>query len=88
MVLYKQVNGERVQLSEEEEAATRAEWAANEQEAADNAWLEGRLSEYPQIGDQLDMLWHSMDAGEIPGKGFEWYDSIKAIKDKYPKPSK
>lgn len=43
-----------------------------------------RNKEYPTIGDQLDMLWHSMDQGEIP-KATQWFNEIKRIKDKYPK---
>jgi hypothetical protein len=38
------------------------------------------------LGDQLDMLWHMMDQEIIPGKNSEWYNTIAAIKDKYPKP--
>ena len=35
--------------------------------------------EYPPIGDQLDVIYH---------KGIdEWKETIKAVKDKYPKPS-
>jgi len=86
MVLNKNVNGINIQCSEEEEAEIRAEWAASRKSVADNAWLNGRTSEYPKISDQLDMLWHSMDKAEIPGKGIEWYEMIKAVKDKYPKP--
>lgn len=43
-----------------------------------------RFAEYPGIGQQLDMLWHSMNNGEIP-KAAAFYDAIKAVKDKYPK---
>lgn len=45
-----------------------------------------RRMSYPQIQDQLDMLWHSMDNDLIPGKGTEWYEAIKTVKDTYPKP--
>ena len=38
-----------------------------------------RRAEYPSIEDQLDTIYHSGVAG--------WKTSIKAIKDKYPKPS-
>ena len=38
-----------------------------------------RKAEYPNIEDQLDTIYHSGVAG--------WKTSIKAIKDKYPKPS-
>ena len=44
-----------------------------------------RLDEYPTIGDQFDMLWHGMDSGALP-KIDSFYDAIKAIKAKYPKP--
>ena len=41
---------------------------------------------YPSIGDQLDMLWHSIDQdGELQTKYFEFYQAIKAVKVKYPK---
>ncbi len=42
-----------------------------------------RLSIYPSIGEQLDMLWHAMDKGEIP-KATEFYERIKAVKDIVP----
>jgi hypothetical protein len=44
-----------------------------------------RAQEYPQIADQLDMLWHAMDADSTQ-RIEPFYSSIKAIKDKYPKP--
>lgn len=37
-----------------------------------------RAAEYPSIEDQLDTIYHSGVAG--------WKTTIKAIKDKYPKP--
>ena len=40
---------------------------------------------YPATGDQLDMLWHSIDAGTLD-KTSDFYTSLKATKDKYPKP--
>lgn len=43
-----------------------------------------RLREYPGIGEQLDMLWHSMNSGEIP-KAATFFNSIAAVKTKYPK---
>lgn len=44
--------------------------------------LRGR--EYPSISEQLDLLWHAMDVGEIP-KATLWYNTIKSVKNKYPK---
>lgn len=46
-----------------------------------------RAREYPTVAEQLDMLWDTMDADLMPGKDGPWYQAIKAIKDKYPKPS-
>ena len=41
---------------------------------------------YPAIGDQLDMLWHSIDKDpELKSKYFEFYEAIKAVKVKHPK---
>lgn len=44
-----------------------------------------RKAEYPALGDQFDMFWHAMDSGVIP-KIQPFYDDIKAVKEKYPKP--
>ena len=35
-----------------------------------------RLEEYPNIREQLDMIYHDIDG---------WRETIKSIKDKYPK---
>jgi hypothetical protein len=43
-----------------------------------------RAMEYPALGDQMDMIWHSMDNGVTP-KIEPFYSAIKAVKDKYPK---
>ena len=51
--------------------ALNAEYAALE-------YSRNRAAEYPSIEDQLDNIYHNGVAG--------WKTSIKAIKDKYPKP--
>ena len=43
-----------------------------------NEYKDKRVAEYPSIEDQLDTIYHSGVAG--------WKTTIKAIKDKYPKP--
>ena len=43
-----------------------------------------RQPEYPQIGDQLDMLYHAIDAGKVD-KTSDFYKALKAVKDKHPK---
>ena len=42
---------------------------------------------YPAIGDQLDLLWHAIDAdSDLKSKFSAFYNSIKAVKDANPKP--
>ena len=43
-----------------------------------------RAIEYPSLANQLDMLWHAIDTGSL-SKDSEFYKSLKAVKDKYPK---
>ena len=57
---------------------------ANEPEQSQYA--EQRRNAYPAIGDQLDMLWHSIDQDpQLKSKYFDFYEAIKAVKVKYPK---
>ena len=47
-----------------------------------------RDRQYAPTGDQLDMLWHSIDAGEFgdTAKQSEFYTANNAVKDANPKP--
>ena len=57
---------------------------ANEPEQSNYA--QQRRNAYPEIGDQLDMLWHSIDKDpQLKTKYFDFYEAIKAVKVKYPK---
>ena len=50
-------------------------------------YAEPRRNEYPFVGDQLDMLWHAIEADpSLQTKFAAFYNAIKAIKDKHPKP--
>ena len=86
------INGIQVPFTAQEEA----EWDANEAAyAAQKAkeiktelkpYVAKRKLSYPPIGDQLDMLWHSIDENaELKQKYFKFYEAIKAVKAKYPK---
>jgi len=44
----------------------------------DTAYIEDRIQAYPSIEDQLDDIYHNGIDG--------WKETIKEIKDKYPKP--
>ena len=69
------VNGKSITLEQSKIDAARATLDA---EAAAIAYQGQRKAEYPSIEDQLDKIYHSGVAG--------WKTTIKAIKDKYPKP--
>ena len=43
-----------------------------------------RAREYPQLKEQLDMLWHAIDEGKLD-KTSEFYLRLKAVKAEYPK---
>jgi len=53
-------------------ATLRTEWEAKE-------YQRKRASEYPSIGEQLDMIYHAGQGGDA------FQAAIQAIKDKYPK---
>lgn len=43
-----------------------------------------RQTQYPELPEQLDMLFHAIDAGALD-KTSTFYTTLKAVKDKYPK---
>ena len=47
-------------------------------------YTDRRRDAYPPIGEQLDALWHAMDAGHIP-KVAAFYDPIATVKAAHPK---
>jgi hypothetical protein len=51
-----------------------------EQDEASKTYVDRRSSEYPRIGDQLDMIYHAGLGGD------EFQAAIKSVKDAYPKP--
>jgi len=60
-------------------------------EAAANKYKTDRTTDgsttYSSIGDQLDLLWHAIDAdADLKSKFSSFYNSIKAVKDANPKP--
>jgi|5B_taG_2_1085324.scaffolds.fasta_scaffold356723_1 hypothetical protein len=57
---------------------------ANEPEQS--KYAQQRRNAYPEIGDQLDMLWHTMDKDmELQHKFYDFYQTIKKVKVAYPK---
>jgi len=57
------------------------DWNAAQALADSKAYIDQRVMEYPNIGDQLDDLFHSGAFSE------EMREKIQAVKDKYPKTS-
>ena len=41
---------------------------------------------YPSIGDQLDMLWHTINSGAPLDKNSDFYKSLTNVKSQFPKP--
>ena len=90
MTRFKNVNGINVQLTEAEETQRDIDEAnaIAEQQAKPiiKEYQTNRKNEYPEIGDQLDMLWHSIDQNpKLKSEYFEFYEAIKAVKVKHPK---
>ena len=55
-------------------------------DAEQSQYVEQRRNAYPPIGDQLDMLWHTIDKDILLQKRyFDFYQTIKKVKVKYPK---
>ena len=85
---YKIENGQRVLMTDAEEADLIVESSniKNNEEKIEAPYINQRRNAYPKIGDQLDMLWHSIDQdAELKQKYFDFYQAIKSVKVKYPK---
>ena len=52
-----------------------------------NSYYSKRRLEYPNIGNQLDQLYHDINAGKfgVDAKTGEWFVGISSVKTKYPK---
>jgi hypothetical protein len=90
MTRHHNINGNIVPFTAEEEAQRDAEEAAFAEAQANivptPAYVSQRKSAYPSIGDQLDMLWHSIDQNPaLKSQYFDFYEAIKAVKVKHPK---
>ena len=90
MARFKMIDGKRIQFTAEEEAerdAEEAQWLIEQKsKPIIKEYQTNRKNEYPEIGDQLDMLWHSIDQdAALKQKYFAFHQAILAIKSKYPK---
>ena len=92
MARHHLINGIQVPFTAQEEAewdaneAAHAAKKAKEVKAEPKPYVAKRKLAYPQIGDQLDMLWHSIDKNpDLKTKFFDFYEACKAVKVKYGK---
>jgi len=87
MTRYHLINGVKVALTAEEEAKRDAFEAAEKEKMAANKYKYEREFKYPNVKEQLDLLWHAIDAdADLKIKFSTWYDVIKKVKEEYPKP--
>jgi hypothetical protein len=75
--VFKLVDGETIELTEEENNQLIADNEAAQAQWEAGAWLRGRQEEYGALTDQLDEMFHDFDA---------WKARIQAVKDANPKP--
>jgi len=77
--MHKIVNGKQVELTEEETLELKEHQDRCIEKSRSREYALKRQLEYPSIPEQLDMIYH---------QGVDvWKASIKAVKDKYPKPT-
>ena len=87
------INGVQVELSAEEVEATLNTWAENERarqlDEEANGYKYAREIAYPELKEQLDKLFHDIDAGLLgeDAKTGSLYLALKEVKDDNPKPS-
>ena len=88
MTRYHLINGTKVAFTAEEETARDTEEARFAAEITATEYKTKREESYPSIGEQLDLLWHAIDAdADLKVKLAGFYNAIKAVKDANPKPS-
>ena len=51
-----------------------------------NKCYHNRRSNYPELSNQLDMLYHEIDTKNVINQDGDWYKLIKNVKESYPKP--
>ncbi len=52
---------------------------------SERTYADKRRSAYPSISDQMDMIWHTINAGQALDKDSEFFKAIAAVKARFPK---
>ena len=77
--MYKQVNNERLEFTDDDYAQAVTDLANNKFNEQQFGYIQARQEEYPSYGEQLDYIFHNgLDAWKT--------DIIQPIKDNNPKP--
>ena len=94
---YSAIDLQKYTLCSEEDLKTKIEevynkWVSNQyQRNRVGIGSTGRIATnvYPAISDQLDLLYHDIEAGKFGdnAKTGDWYVGITSVKNQYPKPS-
>ena len=80
--LYKQINSERIELSEEDYAQAKIDLGNSKWQEQQFGYIQARQEGYGSIADQLDMqYWDSVNGTTT------WQDHIAQVKADNPKPS-
>tara|TARA_Y100000748_G_C15074753_1_gene323959 strand:- start:45 stop:335 length:291 start_codon:yes stop_codon:yes gene_type:complete len=96
MTRYKNINGERIAFTTAEETARDNEETAAAVEKSATAYKTNRVTGigttvtgYGSIGEQLDQLYHDINAGKFgsDAKTGDWFVGISSVKTTIPKPS-
>tara|TARA_Y100000004_G_C8952634_1_gene429312 strand:+ start:3314 stop:3637 length:324 start_codon:yes stop_codon:yes gene_type:complete len=87
--LYKQVNSERMEFSEEDYAQAKIDLGNSKWEEQQFGYISSRQEAYKSVTDQLDQLWHAVDSGLFgdDAKTSDWYSDINTVKTDNPKPA-
>ena len=90
---YDALTGKTRNYTAEEEAAADKLKAAKDADDAANGYKRDRAFAhetgiiYPDLSEQLDLLWHAIDAdADLKVKLAGFYDAIKKVKEASPKP--
>ena len=80
------------ELNEDQTAPTKEELesklATLQAEYDSKQYQRDRADAYPELKEQLDLLWHAIDDGKfnVKSKDTDFYKKLKAVKDANPKP--
>ena len=70
------------------EEAVQAKLKELQAEHEKTQYQRDRAESYPELKEQLDLLWHAIDGGKfnVKSKDTDFYKKLKAVKDANPKP--